>query len=71
MIYVAHDFNDPHCQQNGKSRHGSNLERWIDDLQQPFNSNALQPSVVKVNHSNTPNNVHVIFKLSKKKIDKP
>jgi len=32
--------------ENGKSRHGSSLERWIDDLQQPFNSNALQPSVV-------------------------
>lgn len=33
--------------QDGKSKHGTGFEKWVDDMRQPFNFNSLQPSVVK------------------------
>lgn len=36
------------CKQDGKSKHGTGFEKWVDDMRQPFNFNSLQPSVVKV-----------------------
>lgn len=34
--------------EDGKARRGGNMGKWVDDLQQPFNLNSEQPSVVKV-----------------------